>query len=153
MTDGGNGGSADPTSDDPTDVRVVVVTAGDVVAAHEANVRGSDEETVLRITPPFSARTRARLHVERPGEYDADPAPIHVPPERLLASPPAYPAPDDTEDALRADPDAAYTPGRHRRRHVAAVEDWRAAVRASIDDRATIPTQDGGHEVEVRVLD
>jgi len=53
-------------SSDPTLVRSIAVTSGDVVAALELN-RTSDDEATLRITPPFSARMRARLHVDRSG--------------------------------------------------------------------------------------
>lgn len=51
---------------DPTVVRSLAVTTGDVVAALEVN-RTSDDHATLRVTPPFSARMRARLHVDRSG--------------------------------------------------------------------------------------
>jgi hypothetical protein len=53
-------------SSDPILVRSIAVTSGDVVAALELN-RTSDDEATLRVTPPFSARMRARLHVDRTG--------------------------------------------------------------------------------------
>jgi len=146
---------------DPRSIRTIAVTAGDVVSALEANARGRgvarDERgrdagrTVLRVTPPFSGRMRARIHVERGIEYD-DPAPVHVPPEDIVADPPPFPTPDDTEDALRADPDAEYTPERHRERHEGAVADWRDAVRASVVDAVDLRLTDGVHRVEVTVL-
>lgn len=52
---------------DPTVIRSLAVTSGDVVAALEMN-RTSDDHAALRVTPPFSARMRARLHVDRSGE-------------------------------------------------------------------------------------
>jgi hypothetical protein len=54
---------------DPAVVRSIAVTSGDVVAALELTLT-SDDEATLRITPPFSARMRARLHVDRSGHAD-----------------------------------------------------------------------------------
>lgn len=138
--------------DDPRTVRTIAVTAEDVVSALEANERGRrDGRTVLRITPPFSGRMRARIHVEQGLDY-GDPAPVHVPPGDLVAEPPPYPSPDDTEDAVRSDPDAEYTRERHRARHVRAVEEWREAVRAGIVDAVELRLPDGTHGVGVAVL-
>jgi hypothetical protein len=133
----------------PRDIRSIAVTAEDVVAAFESSRQG-DDRTVLRVTPPFSGRMRARLHV-RQAEAPAgdDPSPVHLDPEGLVATAPPYPTPDETEDELRSAPDAEYTPDRHRERHVAALEAWREAVRASIVDAVELP---GGHEVGVSVL-
>lgn len=138
-------------SDDPRTIRSIAVTAGDVVTALETN-ETTDRTAVLRITPPFSGRMRARIHLVG-GGYDDGPQPVHVDPASLLEDPPPYPDPDGTEDALRADPDAEYTPERHRRRHVERVEDWRAAVRGSIADAVDLSLPGGPHRVAVRVLD
>lgn len=55
---------------DPRDVRVLVVTVEDVVSALAANER-RDAGAVLRVTPPYRARMRARLHREgAEGGYD-----------------------------------------------------------------------------------
>ncbi|WP_436933734.1 hypothetical protein [Halovenus marina] len=78
-------------SPDPTVVSVVVVRAEDVVTALETNVT-SGEHAVVRLTPPFSGRMRARLHVER-GAYDETPRPVHIDPETVLDDPPPYPRP------------------------------------------------------------
>lgn len=134
-------------SDDPADVRVLVVRAADVVTALEAN-RRREAGAVLRVTPPFSGRMRARLH--RAG-YEADygdPEPLHLEPELFVADPPAFPHPDDTEDALRAAGD--YSVERHREAHGAAVDEWRETVRASLRESVTHPRVG---EAEVRVLD
>lgn len=131
-------------------MRSLAVRVDDLVTALEANVR-RDAGAVVRVTPPFAGRMRARLHREgREGDYD-DPAPLHVPPERLVDAPP-FPDPDATEDALRADPDAAYSRERHRARHAARVDAWRARVRDGLRDRATVDTPEGDHEVELRWL-
>ncbi|MFC7139520.1 hypothetical protein ACFQMA_06670 [Halosimplex aquaticum] len=141
----------DGESADPTRIRTLAVTAEDIVAALEARIQ-RDSAVVLRVTPPFSGRMRARLHAG-PDEYDEEPAPLHVSPEALLAeSAPSYPRPADTEDRLREDPDAEYTVERHHERHREAVTAWRERVRDHVRDTATIETADGPHEVSVSVL-
>lgn len=138
-----------PESHDPTAVRSIAVTTDDVVAAVEARRNG--RRAVLRVTPPFAGRARARLHVESDADDDA-PA-LHVDPRALLAeSAPDYPEPAETEDAIRADPELEYTRELHHDRHVAAVERWREAVRDHVADEATVETPDGPHRVEVRAL-
>lgn len=137
-------------SDDPTVVRVVTVRRDDLVTALEANAR-RDAGAVLRVTPPFSGRMRARLHLADARRTYDDPAPLHVDPARLVDAPP-YPDPDATADELRADADATYSPARHRERHEAAVESWRASVRESVRERAELETRAGSLTVEVRAL-
>ncbi|UPW00779.1 hypothetical protein M0R88_01430 [Halorussus gelatinilyticus] len=169
--------------EDPRAIRSVAVTTDDVVAAHEARQR-SPRRPVLRVTPPFTGRMRARLHDPGPaakrseaaaGESaavgqesgtdsgasesvgDRDPATgaVHLPPARFLDADAIgpFPAPDDTEDALRADPEVEFTVERHRERHVEAVEAWRETVRETVMDEAVIRL-DGGevHRVEVKTL-
>lgn len=136
---------------DPTAVESVAVTASDLVAALETN-RTTGRTAVLRVTPPFSGRMRARLHVEGDEAYD-EPRPVHVPPRALVADDaPAYPTPAETEDALRADPDTEYTVGRHRDRHEAAAEEWRRELLGAVRDRATIETSAGSVTVDVSLL-
>jgi len=129
---------------DPRRVGAVAVHADDVVSALETDRRGVDERVVLRVTPPFSGRMRARIHVDQ-GVDDT----LHLPPERLVADPPPLPTPDDTADELRSDPETAYTRDRHRRRHEAAVEAWRRAVRERIVDRVALVDD---HAVDVVVI-
>lgn len=136
---------------DPTRIRTLAVTAEDVVTALEAR-RQRGSSATLRVTPPFSGRMRARLHV-RPADYDETPAPLHVSPEALLEeSAPAYPRPAETGDRLRGDPDAEYTVERHHERHREAVAAWRERVRRHLRKTATVETPDGPHEVTVSVL-
>lgn len=126
---------------DPTVVRSVAVTASDVVAALEAR-RRTGRRAVLRVTPPFSGRMRARLHVEgREGDYGEPPAPIHVHPARLVAGVSRYPDPSGTAEPPGPTDD---------RDPAASVEDWRAAVRDAIVDEVTLPGTD--HRVAVKVL-
>ncbi|MFB6107211.1 MAG: hypothetical protein ABEJ82_00010 [Haloplanus sp.] len=132
-------------SDDPTDVRAVAVTTEDVVAALETNRRTS-RRTVLRVTPPFSGRMRARLH--RPDGDEG--AAIRLDPERLVEEVPAYPDPDETADELRAAD--AYDPETHRERHVEAVRAWRESVREAVVDAVDVATPDGPHRIEVSWL-
>lgn len=146
---------------DPRAIRSIAVTAGDVVAAYEARQR-SPRRPVLRVTPPFSGRMRARLHDPGPSvtskgsEVSLDPetGALHVPPGRLLDAEaiPAYPNPDDTEDALRADPDADFSVETHRERHVEAVEAWRDAVADAIVDAVEMELSGGSHTVDVKTL-
>jgi hypothetical protein len=136
-------------SDDPATVRSVAVTREDVVRALEVRERGGPR-AVLRVTPPFSGRMRARLHVAgREGEYD-DPAPLHVPPGALVCDPPPFPSVDDAEDALRAAD--AYSVEAQHERHERAVEGWRRAVGARVVDAVDIETPAGPHRVSVTVL-
>lgn len=139
-------------SSDPTVIDTIVITADDLTSALETN-RTSPRHAVLRITPPFSGRMRARLHIELDDEYDEQPEPVHVEPRSLVAdSLPSYPRPAETEDELRADPDREYTVDRHHEHHASAVEQWRRQVPAAIEDRATIETAAGPTTVDVSVL-
>jgi hypothetical protein len=129
-------------------IQVLAVTADDVVTAAEARFQ-RDEPVVLRVTPPYSGRMRARLHVAT----GADPGTVHVDPRDLLsADAPAYPRPADTEDELRADPDVEYTVECHHERHRAALADWRERVRESFVDETVIATPEGEQTVDVVVL-
>lgn len=168
-SDGGS--DADPpVSSDPRQIESLAVTESDVVDALEAAARGG-REIVLRVTPPFSGRMRARLHDagivdgnDDPGaapagtpdtdndvEHDSDAAPIHIPPERFVADPPAYPTVDDTEDDLRAS-ETPYTRERHHERHQTAVEAWRATVRERLVEELTLHTDPGPTTVSVAYL-
>lgn len=135
---------------DPADIRTIAVTTDDVVTALEATRRGA-ERAVLRVTPPFAGRMRARLHRERSAEYAGEPAPIHIDPERFVEGVPPVPDPDRTEDELRAS-GAAYTPEAHRERHVEAVAAWRRTVRKSLVDAIELETASGTRRVAVKAL-
>jgi len=138
-------------SDDPSAIRSVAVTRADVVTALESNLR-SDGRTVLRVTPPFSGRMRARLHETGPGEFVGEGEPIHLDPADLVESVPPYPDPATTEDELRAAPDVEYTTDRHRERHVEAVEDWRETVRSSLVDGVELPAEEETRDVTLKTL-
>jgi hypothetical protein len=133
---------------DPTVLRALAVAGPDLVSAVETN-RTTGRTAVLRVTPPFSGRMRARLHVEGGERYESEPRPLHVPPARFLEDPPAPPRPADTEDELRADPATEYTVDRHRERHERALSEWRSALLETVRERTTVDTPAG--EVSVRV--
>ncbi|NEU56112.1 hypothetical protein [Halorussus sp. MSC15.2] len=149
------------TEDDPRNVRSLAVAVGDVVTAYEAR-RRSERRPVLRVTPPFSGRMRARLHDPGPAaqaateddDRDTETGALHVPPARFLAEEgvPQYPTPDSTEDALRSDPDTEFSVERHRERHVEAVEAWRTAVGEAIVSSLNLRLGEGTHSVEVKTL-
>jgi hypothetical protein len=131
-------------------IRSIAVHIEDIVTALEANQRG-ESRAVLRVTPPFSGRMRARLHVERDGEYDDDPEPIHIGPSRLVADAPDYPTPDVTEERLRAS-ETDYTVERHHERHTAAVAEWRETVADTIAESVVLDGTHGSHRVAVAAL-
>jgi hypothetical protein len=142
MPDDGRDGATDPTA-----ITRIAVTVDDVVTALETNWR-SDRHTVLRITPPFAGRMRARLH--RPSPDDEASSAVHVDPSSLVVDPPAYPLPDETADRLREA--GTYTTERHHERHTAAVEEWRDDVRNALVDAVTLSAPTGPHHVDVAYL-
>ena len=149
----------DAPDPDPKTIRSLAVTVADVVTAYEAS-RRSERRPALRATPPFAGRMRARLHEvssdARTNDSDLDPdtGALHVPPARFVDEEaiPAYPDPDDAEDALRADPDAEFTVERHRERHVDAVEAWRESVRESLVETVELRLGEATHRVAVTTL-
>jgi hypothetical protein len=138
-------------SADPRVIRSVAVTAGDVVAAVESHHQ-RDEQVVLRVTPPFSGRMRARIHVPT-GEDADETGTLHLDPVSLLDSgAPPYPRPGETEDDLRANPDVEYTVERHHERHRQALERWRDRLPSHVADQVTMETAAGSVTVDVTVL-
>lgn len=138
-------------SSEPTVINTVVVTAEDLASALEAK-RTSGKQAVLRITPPFSGRMRARLHVVGAEPYEQKPEPIHIEPETLVDDIPPYPQPADTEDELRADPDREYSVDTHHEYHARVVEEWRKAVPAAVEEHASIETPAGSVTVDISIL-
>ncbi|MFC6904552.1 hypothetical protein [Halalkalicoccus tibetensis] len=136
---------------DPRTIRSIAVTAEDAVSAYEASER-SATRPVLRITPPFNGRMRARLHL--PGDANEGSEAIHLrpadlfDPERL----PPYPEPADTESEIRDDPDLDYSTELHHDRHVERVEEWRERARGAFVETVELDTSEGPHRIEVKVL-
>jgi len=116
---------SDREPDDPRRIRSLAVHREDVANALEATLR-SDSRVVLRVTPPFSGRMRARIH--RVSDGAGEPAePIHVDAADLVDPLPAYPEVDDT---VADHPDADVET--RRERHAEAVAEWRTAVRKAV---------------------
>ena len=144
-------GRSDRQNGEPTDVVSVAVHVDEVATALETNLR-SPERTVLRLTPPFAPRMRARLHRPIAGEYDDRDGvrPIHVDPAALVSSIPAYPEPDET--AAELDADESYSAESHRERHQRAVDGWRSEVGDRLVDAVELDTESGPHRVDVKRL-
>jgi hypothetical protein len=139
-------------SDDPGAIRSIAVTVDDVVTALEARQR-SDTEAVLRVTPPFAGRMRARLHVVGgEGGYDAGTEPIHLRPERFVdPGVPPVPTVDETADELRER--GEYSVDDHRAFHADVVESWRETVREALVGQVTVETAATEHAITVKYLD
>lgn len=147
---------------------VLVVHADDVVAALAATAQG--RETVLRVTPPFRRRQRARIHV--PGEMgaqqaappeanpaedsepseDTDVEPLLVPADAFVDEhAPSFPRAPDTEPKPAESPE--YDVDEHFERHEDAVADWRERVPEHFRERTRATgSSDERCEFEVRYL-
>ncbi|MFC6718680.1 hypothetical protein ACFQGT_15685 [Natrialbaceae archaeon GCM10025810] len=121
---------------DPSTIRSLAVSAGDVVDAYAYN-RENPGTAVLRVTPPFHGRMRARLHVYRVDDSRMTGA-IHVDPDDLLDDEVtrAYPTLETALDDASID---AEETERLRQRHSAAVGEWRDRAREAIVD--TVPLE------------
>ena len=129
-------------STDPGGIHTVVVTATDLVAALEASYRSPGRKTVLRMTPPFGGRMRARLHVQRESA-SGDRSSVLLTAESLVDDDcPVPPEPDDVEDALRADETITYSIESHRERYRVALQEWRSAVPGHVVDEVELPAVD-----------
>ncbi|AGB37686.1 hypothetical protein [Natronococcus occultus] len=133
---------------DPSSIRSIAVSATDVVDAYVYG-RENPGTAVLRATPPFHGRMRARIHVYHEDDARVTGA-VHVSPDALLEDDAVanYPTLEDK----RADASAEET-DRIRKRHAEAVDDWRERARGAIVDATTLETDDGPHAVDVKTLD
>lgn len=124
---------------DPSVIRSLAIHAEDLVTAAETTARG-EQTAVLRVTPPYSGRMRARLHVVQAGETTET---LTLDPWQLLDDDaPPLPTPDETEDDLRTDPDETYSVERHRRYHESCVAAWRDSVLDHVRDSVPLPGTD-----------
>ncbi|WP_242695442.1 hypothetical protein [Halomontanus rarus] len=152
--------NSDSDSDiDPTAIRSLAVAAEDVVDAF-VYTRENPGTAVLRVTPPFHGRMRARLHVYRVDDTRSTGA-IQCAPADLLPDDvvDAYPTVAETEARL-ADEDAGDRDDREgaeidreriREAHTDALEDWRGRARDSILDSVVLGSDDGTR-VDVKPL-
>lgn len=133
---------------DSETIRSLAVHQDDVVRAHEVTLR-TTRSVVLRVTPPFTGRKRARIHeetvvsgadaVREQGKSD----PIHIEPAALLNNVPSYPEPDDTVPGETHDVES------HHDKHEQAVASWRATIGDSIVNQILV---DSHGSVDVYVL-
>jgi hypothetical protein len=155
-------------SPDPRTVDVLVVHADDVVAALAATAQG--RETVLRVTPPFRRRQRARIHVpgemqpqhaappegnppgETPPDQGTDVDPLLVPAEAFVEEEsPSFPRAPETEPTPAGSPE--YDVEEHFERHEDAVADWRERIPEHFRDRThAVGPGEERCEFEVRYL-
>ncbi|ELY47390.1 hypothetical protein [Natronorubrum sulfidifaciens] len=133
--------------DDPTTIRSLALSPDDAASAY-AYTQENPGEAVLRVTPPFHGRMRARLHVYQRDDTELTGA-IHIPPESVIASDVIddYPRLEAAlEDATPDETDEI------RKRHADAVEKWQARARESILEATTIDTDDGPQLVELKQI-
>jgi len=117
---------------DPSVLRSLAVSAEDLLAALEADARDGPR-TVLRVTPPYSGRMRARIHVVH--DETADEGTLQLSPTAFLdADAPPYPTPDETADELRDRDDETYSVDRHHEYHQQRVEAWRGELLDHVDN-------------------
>ncbi len=132
---------------DPTAIRALAVSSEDVVNAF-VYTRSNPGTAVLRVTPPFHGRMRARLHVYQLEDAHETGA-IHIGPTRLLEETvvDSFPALEGTETALEAD-----DPETVRKAHAEALDAWRERAGGAIVDSVVLETAGGPHRVEVKHL-
>jgi len=132
-------------------IRSLAVTAEDVVDAF-VYTRENPGDAVLRVTPPFHGRMRARLHV-----YQQDDAQVtgahHIEPAALLerAVVATYPTLETVAERVERDGGTTDIISAH---HATALEKWREQALESLVDRVPLEgTEDGAsHVVSVSVL-
>ena len=132
-------------SDDPTTIRSLAVSPDDVANAY-AYTQENPGEAVLRVTPPFHGRMRARLHVYHRDDTELTGA-LHVPPNAVIANDVVADYPSLEDELEDTDPSAT---AKIRKRHADAVEEWQERARESIVDETTLETDEGSHRVEIK---
>ncbi|PCR90989.1 hypothetical protein [Natrinema ejinorense] len=135
------------SEDDPAAIRSIALSPDDAVDAFIYS-QENPGEAVLRVTPPFHGRMRARLHVYRVDDTELTGA-VHLSPSAIIANDliDAYPDLESTLDA-----ENSTEADRIRERHADAVDDWRARARDGIVDSVALETDDGTHRVELKPL-
>ncbi|WP_137288934.1 hypothetical protein [Natronorubrum halophilum] len=133
--------------DDPTAVRSLALSPEDAANAY-AYTRENPGEAVLRVTPPFHGRMRARLHVYRRDDTELTGA-VHVSPAAVIEADvvEGYP----TLETELEGADVAETE-RFRKRHAEAVDAWRTRARNAIVETVALETDEGPHLVEIKQL-
>jgi len=126
---------------DPSAIRSLAVSPADVVDAY-VYTQENPGQAVLRVTPPFHGRMRARLHV-----YRVDDAPltgaVHLDPAEILEEAVVADYPEYTADG---------DPKRARKGHAEALERWQEDARGAIVDSISLQTGSETREVTVKTL-
>ncbi|WP_290819034.1 hypothetical protein [Halovivax sp.] len=130
--------------DDPTAIRSIAISAADVVDAFVYS-RENPGNAVLRVTPPFHGRMRARLHVYHRDDSRLTGA-VHVEPADLLPADVVAAYPSFEAFADRAD---AVDPAEIREARGEAIETWRD--RAADELVASVVLEADGERVRVDV--
>ncbi|MFB6300752.1 MAG: hypothetical protein ABEH65_10870 [Halobacteriales archaeon] len=145
----------DKSRRDPSAIETIAVTFEDLISALEFN-KQQPKNAVLRVTPPFHGRMRARLHIEQSGEYEQlqSPDPIHIAPSDLLDTTaiPPYPNAEQTRAAVD-EQTGGYAVDEHYSIHVETLEDWRRAVRDAVQESTAIRTPAGSMDVSIALLE
>ncbi|SDJ44836.1 hypothetical protein [Natronorubrum texcoconense] len=131
--------------DDPTAIRSLALSPADAADAY-AYTRENPGEAVLRVTPPFHGRMRARIHVYHLDDTELTGA-VHVAPQVVIADDVVDDYPTLETELEDVDPSET---DRVRRRHGEAVEAWQKRAREAIVDEVTLETDDGPHPVEIK---
>ncbi len=141
----------DPSAeaDGPSAIRSIALSPEDAVDAYVYG-RENPGEAVLRVTPPFHGRMRARIHVYHVDDAELTGA-VHLSPATVIADDvlAAYP---DLESALAEADDDPAADDPLRDRHAVAVAEWRTRARDAIVDSIALETDDGTHRVDLKTL-
>ncbi|AFZ73364.1 hypothetical protein [Natronobacterium gregoryi] len=130
--------------DDPFAIRSIAVSTADAVDAY-VYTQENPEEAVLRATPPFHGRMRARLHVYQVDDAHRTDA-VHVPPEAVISDGVLATYPDlETVDEVDSE--------RVGKRHADAVENWQERAKTALVDSTTLEIDGKTHEVEIKRLE
>ncbi|WP_245835273.1 hypothetical protein [Natronolimnobius baerhuensis] len=136
------------TQPDPSAIRSLAVSPDDVVNAY-IYTQENPGEAVLRVTPPFHGRMRARLHVYRVDDTHMTGA-LHIRPAELIADDvvDAYPRLEDTVETSVDETDTE----RLRERHADSHEQWRESAMTAIVETITLETPAGPQQVSIKRL-
>ncbi|WP_435552161.1 hypothetical protein [Natrinema sp. CGMCC1.2065] len=140
-----------PGEDDPRAIRSIALSPEDAVDAYVYG-RENPGDAVLRVTPPFHGRMRARIHVYRRDDAELTGA-VHLSPAAVIADDVVADYPD-LESALAdadADPDSDAAE-RIRKRHAESVAAWRERAREAIVETVALETDEGSRRVEIKTV-
>ncbi|SFB87291.1 hypothetical protein SAMN05444422_102502 [Halobiforma haloterrestris] len=133
--------------DDPSAIQSIAISPDDAVDAY-VYTRENPGEAVLRITPPFHGRMRARIHVYRVDDAHVTGA-VHVSAAEVIEDDVLEEYPQ-LEGELESVDDAEAE--RLRKRHAEAVEEWQERAAEAIVDAVALEVDGERREVEVKPL-